>query len=132
MGHHPRNGRDERGAAFFIVCLLTVMSIGMLGACEFSGTLVSRDEAIIYSGSIEMNYDIRVRDGGYEYIDIFLPRSPTHRRLYFGQGLGEIAGGGADEEDDGTADWPANPVTEFPLPPVVDDPVVTESRGKKK
>ena len=65
-------------------------------------TLVSRDEAIIYSSYIYMNYDVRIRDGGYEFIDIYLPREPTYRKLYWGQGLGEFEcpdakdGGGID------------------------------------
>ena len=58
---------------------------GRIGACRFNGTLVSRDEAIIYSSWIEMNYDARVRDDGYEYIDIFLPREPTYKLLYWSQ-----------------------------------------------
>jgi predicted acyltransferase (DUF342 family) len=66
------------------------MITGKVGSCVFNGTLVSRDEAIIYHGSLDINYDIRIRDGGYEFIDIYLPREPTYRKLYFGQGLGEI------------------------------------------
>ena len=31
------------------------------------------------------NYDIRVRNGGYEYIDIFLPREPSHRMVSWSQ-----------------------------------------------
>jgi len=62
---------------------------GRVGACKWNGTLVSRDEAIIYSGSIEMNYDVRVRGDGYEYIDIFLPREPDYRVLYWGESLGK-------------------------------------------
>jgi hypothetical protein len=59
---------------------------GRIGDCTFNGTLVSRDEAMIYSGSLLMNYDVRVRDNGYEYIDIFLPREPTYRILYWSEG----------------------------------------------
>jgi len=62
------------------------MITGKIGACTINGTLVSRDEALIYSGSIDMNYDIRIRDGGYEYIDIYLPREPTYRILYWSEG----------------------------------------------
>jgi len=66
------------------------MITGKVGSSVFNGTLVSRDEAIIYNGSLDINYDIRIRDGGYEYIDIYLPREPTYRMLYWGQGLGEM------------------------------------------
>jgi cytoskeletal protein CcmA (bactofilin family) len=62
---------------------------GRVGPCTWNGTLVSRDEAIIYSGSIRMNYDVRVRGDGYEYLDIFLPREPAYRILYWGEGLTE-------------------------------------------
>jgi cytoskeletal protein CcmA (bactofilin family) len=58
---------------------------GRIGACTFNGTIVSRDEALIYSGWVDMNYDPRVRDDGYEYIDIYLPREPTYRILYWSQ-----------------------------------------------
>jgi hypothetical protein len=36
-----------------------------------------------------MNYDVRVRGDGYEYLDIFLPREPAYRILYWGEGLAE-------------------------------------------
>jgi hypothetical protein len=48
---------------------------GRVGSFMVNGTIVSRDEAIIYSGSIEMNYDIRARGVGIESIDIYLPRA---------------------------------------------------------
>ena len=75
------------------------MITGKVGACVFNGTLVSRDEAIIYHGSLDINYDIRIRDGGYEFIDIYLPREPTYRKLYWGQGLGEFECPDAEEGD---------------------------------
>jgi len=62
---------------------------GKVGACTWNGTLVSRDEAIIYSGSVDLNYDVRVRGDGYEYLDIFLPREPAYRILYWGESLGK-------------------------------------------
>jgi Tfp pilus assembly protein PilV len=45
---------------------------GNVGAFSMNGTIVSRDEAIIYSGSITLNYDLRAKTMGY---DFYLPRS---------------------------------------------------------
>ena len=58
---------------------------GKVGAAVFNGTLVSRDEALIFSGSIDINYDIRTRHGGYEFLDAFLPQEPDHRILYWSE-----------------------------------------------
>ena len=44
---------------------------GKVGAFTVNGSIVGRDEAIIYSGSITMNYDVRVKDQG---IAFYLPR----------------------------------------------------------
>lgn len=56
---------------------------GKIGACEFNGAIVSRDEAMIYSGSIDINYDIRVRYSSYEFLEAFLPRDPTYTVLFW-------------------------------------------------
>ncbi|MFH1460021.1 MAG: type II secretion system protein [Candidatus Omnitrophota bacterium] len=45
---------------------------GKVGAFTLNGSIISRDEAIIYSGNITMNYDIRARDKGEEF---YLPRA---------------------------------------------------------
>ncbi len=45
---------------------------GKVGAFTLNGSVVSRDEAIVYSGSITMNYDIRAKDKGEEF---YLPRA---------------------------------------------------------
>ncbi len=58
---------------------------GKVGAAVFNGTLVSRDEALIFSGSIDINYDIRTRFGSYEFLNAFLPREPDHRILYWSE-----------------------------------------------
>lgn len=47
---------------------------GRVGRFTINGTIVSRDEAIVYSGSITMNYDVRAYGTGIENIDIYLPR----------------------------------------------------------
>jgi hypothetical protein len=44
---------------------------GKVGAFTINGSIVGRDEAIIYSGSITMNYDLRVKNQG---IAFYLPR----------------------------------------------------------
>lgn len=44
---------------------------GRVGNLTMNGSLIARDEAIIYSGSITMNYDIRVK---YKGDDFYLPR----------------------------------------------------------
>ncbi len=61
---------------------------GKVGAAEFNGVLVSRDEAIIYGGSLTINYDIRVRHGSYEFLDVYLPTEPDHRVLFWREGVG--------------------------------------------
>ena len=48
---------------------------GKVGAFEINGAMVARDEAIIYSGSIHMNYDMRAYAGALESIDFYLARS---------------------------------------------------------
>ncbi|MDO8970913.1 MAG: hypothetical protein Q7U74_09510, partial [Saprospiraceae bacterium] len=45
---------------------------GKVGAFTLNGSIVARDEAIIYSGNITINYDVRVRDKGEEF---YLPRA---------------------------------------------------------
>ncbi len=47
---------------------------GKVGNFTLNGSIISRDEAIIYSGNITMNYDIRAYGDGIEGIDIYLPR----------------------------------------------------------
>ena len=47
---------------------------GRVGSFTVNGTIVSRDEAIVYSGSIGINYDVRAHGTGIESIDIYLPR----------------------------------------------------------
>jgi len=58
---------------------------GKVGAAVFNGTLVSRDEALIFSGSIDINYDIRTRYGSYEFLNAFLPQEPDHRIIYWSE-----------------------------------------------
>ena len=58
---------------------------GKVGRFTVNGALVSRDEAMIYSGSIDMNHDLRIKDGGYEFLDIYLPTTPTHTVLYWNE-----------------------------------------------
>jgi hypothetical protein len=45
---------------------------GKVGAFTINGSIVSRDEAIIYTGNITMNYDTRAKDKGEEF---YLPRA---------------------------------------------------------
>ena len=48
---------------------------GQVGKFAINGAIVCRDEAIVYSGSIDINYDVRAYGSGIESIDIFLPRT---------------------------------------------------------
>ncbi len=59
---------------------------GRVGQSEFNGTIVARDEAVLYSTSITMNYDVRVHSDGYEAIDIYLPRAPMRKFLLWQEG----------------------------------------------
>ena len=61
------------------------MVSGKVGRFTVNGALVSRDEAMIYSGSIDMNHDLRIKNGGYEFLDIYLPTTPTHTVLYWSE-----------------------------------------------
>jgi len=45
---------------------------GKVGAFTMNGSIVSRDEALVYSGNIDVNYDVRVKDKGEEF---YLPRA---------------------------------------------------------
>lgn len=45
---------------------------GKVGNFTMNGSIVSRDEALVYSGDIAMNYDVRARDKGEEF---YLPRA---------------------------------------------------------
>lgn len=47
---------------------------GKVGAFTINGSVVARDEAIIYSGSITMVYDVRAHSAGVEHFDFYLPR----------------------------------------------------------
>lgn len=52
---------------------------GRVRRCAFDGSIVSRNEAIVYSpaarNGLIMNYDVRAHRGNMDYIDINLPRS---------------------------------------------------------
>ena len=54
---------------------------GKVGAFTLNGAVVSRDEAMLYSGSIDMNYDLRIRYGTYEFLQAFLPSAPSWELL---------------------------------------------------
>jgi hypothetical protein len=58
---------------------------GKVGAAVFNGTLVSRNEAIIYDGALEINYDIRTSGGGYEFLETWLPRQPALKLVYWSE-----------------------------------------------
>jgi len=62
---------------------------GRVGKITMNGTIVARDEACVYTSEFTVNYDIRVRGNGYEQVDIYLPREPSRRVLYWGEGLAE-------------------------------------------
>ncbi len=51
--------------------------LGNIGQCAFNGALVCRDEAIIYYGSLKMNWDIRIGSDSLDgtAFDIYLPLS---------------------------------------------------------
>lgn len=48
---------------------------GRISNCAINGSLIARDEAIVFSGSINVNYDYRVKKNALEYINIQLPIS---------------------------------------------------------
>jgi cytoskeletal protein CcmA (bactofilin family) len=56
---------------------------GKVGAIDFNGSIVARDEAILFTGSIDISYDVRIHSDGYEAIDIYLPRTPMRRLLFW-------------------------------------------------
>lgn len=42
---------------------------------NFNGSVIGRDEALVFNGYITMNFDYRVRESGHEYVNINLPLS---------------------------------------------------------
>jgi len=46
---------------------------GRIINAEFNGSVIARDEALIFQGSITMNYDYRVKQQGAEYVGVDLP-----------------------------------------------------------
>ena len=46
---------------------------GRVQNCTINGSIIGRDDAIVFSGWLTMNYDYRVRDTGKEFININLP-----------------------------------------------------------
>ncbi|MDD4102121.1 MAG: hypothetical protein PHU80_05750 [Kiritimatiellae bacterium] len=57
--------------------------MGTLGACQINGAMICRDEAIIYSGSVRFNWDIRLGSQSPDGIDfyIILPLSPARPQV---------------------------------------------------
>ena len=48
---------------------------GRVRNMNFNGSVIGRDEGIVFSGYVTMNYDYRVKERGNEYININLPLS---------------------------------------------------------
>ncbi|HNT34036.1 MAG TPA: hypothetical protein PKH07_03470, partial [bacterium] len=48
---------------------------GRMTNATINGSVIMRDEAIIYNTSFDLNYDYRAREDGEEYIDIDLPKA---------------------------------------------------------
>lgn len=48
---------------------------GQVKNIKFNGSIIGRDEGIIFSGSLTMNFDYRVKEKGREFVDIQLPIS---------------------------------------------------------
>jgi Tfp pilus assembly protein PilX len=59
---------------------------GRVNSCNFNGAIMSRDEAIVYSNWVNLNYDYRAKAEGENYIDIDLPRSANARPVIWLEG----------------------------------------------
>jgi hypothetical protein len=59
---------------------------GRIGETVINGTVVCRDEALLYSSRFTLDYDVRVHGNGYESIDIHLPRAPMRKLLLWREG----------------------------------------------
>lgn len=46
---------------------------GRVSNMNFNGSVIARDEAIVFAGYVTMNFDYRVKENGNEYVDIELP-----------------------------------------------------------
>jgi hypothetical protein len=46
---------------------------GRVRNMNFNGSVIGRDDGIVFTGSLTMNYDYRVREQGREYVNINLP-----------------------------------------------------------
>jgi hypothetical protein len=64
--------------------------MGLVGSCSINGAMVCRDEAIIYSGKVRFNWDIRLGSSSYEgeSLDIPLPVAIADPSVI---GWGEVA-----------------------------------------
>jgi hypothetical protein len=74
---------DEQVRQVDAVLFTNHLITGKLGAAEINGCVVSRDEAIIYDGSLFINYDIRTRHGNYAFLEIDLPQEPARWTVYW-------------------------------------------------
>lgn len=66
--------------------------MGHIGACTFNGSLVCRDEALLYSGSLRINWDIRLgsRSADGMAFSIYLPLTLSPPKTLFWR---EVIGG---------------------------------------
>jgi hypothetical protein len=69
QSYSPTNKISQVDALVYTNHLISGKVINM----TFNGGVMGRDEGIVFSGYILMNYDYRVRDIGKEYVDINLP-----------------------------------------------------------
>ncbi len=69
------------------VCYTNHAFAGKVGALTINGALISRDEAIAFSGNVKFNWDIRIgsrsRDASTMDIDIYLPKVLTMQTEYW-------------------------------------------------
>lgn len=61
---------------------------GRVGTVEFNGALICGEDALIHTGNLTINYDVRVGHGRGDFIEIDLPREPDHRILFWREGVG--------------------------------------------
>ena len=47
-------------------------TIGKVGNCDFNGSIVCRDDAIIYQAHLDLNWDIRLGSRSSDAMDLFI------------------------------------------------------------
>jgi Tfp pilus assembly protein PilX len=68
-------GHDHKPRRIDALTYTNHLFAGRVDSCNFNGSIISRDEAIVFNNFVNMNYDYRAKAEGEDYVDIDLPRA---------------------------------------------------------